>query len=637
MKMRWQTRDREEQSGAVAVLVGLMALMLMIVAALSVDLGNAWARGRVVQKQADLAATAAGSLLPMSPTKAGHHDTDIAALAATYLNNNVAQGQATTTGANLLDGNLANGEITFYKDDGAACTTDCDRLTLTPPGAYVTFGLAGTVKNGVNVVRSATVKLVSLPPPMAKVVPLWLPSGCGYGPVDGDTSGGGGPAAPVTTTTTTAATSSTTSTSTSTSTTTSTTSTATATATVIAISPTGTHSLSGTNTSVAYGQSLTIHGWQITGLGANITKASIRLISPDGTKFIEYAASTNVPKGTMSIPDFAIGTEISNTPGAWKAYAMAQPSGANKPIEYSNNSVTITVTGSAPSTSTSAPASSSTTATSATTSASATASDTSVPVGCVGSDRGNFGQMDSPRAGGGQHQTVLALNMAIGLDHRLSLYSGTLTPTQKECADKNGNNPINTTIVQLDNVSRDKNNCIIADSGNDGPAFYDGLIGGVSGNPGRLDVVNGHTKSGCGSPARADLTVNGKTINNDELSCFLNPGFKLEDIASATADPSMLDQSISKSPRLVYLPVVLANDRAQKGYQPIVSYVAGFITDQDYGPTEATSANGLSINGNSVKTIRVFVFNPNAVLNNPNSPDQAYDPSLGNPTVRLIG
>jgi len=633
--MKRLVRDREEQSGAVAVLVGLMALVLMIVAALSVDLGNAWARGRVVQKQADVAATAAGSLLPMSPTVTGHHAADIAALAAKYLNDNLSQGQATTTGANLLDGNFANGEIKFYNENGTACTTGCIRMTLTPPGAYVTFGLAGTVKNGVNVVRSATVKLVSLPPPMAKVVPLWLPSGCGYGPVDGDTTGGA--SAPATTAPATTATTATT-TATTTSTATTATTTATTSAPPIVISPKGTHALSGTNTSVAYGQSLTIHGWQITGLGANISKASIRLISPNGTIFIEYAASTTVPKGTMSIPDFAVGIEVTKTPGVWTAYAMAQPSGANKPIEYSSNSVTVTVTGSAPSTSTSAPpATTATTATTAPTTATTSASATSVPVGCVGSDRGNFGQMDSPRSGGGQHQTVLALNMAIGLDHRLTLYSGTLTPTQKECADKNGNNKINTTIVQLDDVSRNGNNCIIADSGNDGPAFYDGLIGGVSGKPGRLDVANGHTKTGCGSPARSDLTINGKTINNDELSCFLKPGFKLEDIASSTADPSMLDQSISKSPRLVYLPVVLANDRAQKGYQPIVSYVAGFITDQDYGPTEATSANGLSINGNSVKTIRVFVFNPNTVIGNPNSPDEPYDPTLGTPTVRLIG
>ena len=621
------TRDREEQSGAVAVLVGLMALMLMIVAALSVDLGNAWARGRVVQKQADVAATAAGSLLPMSPTVTGHHAADIAALAATYLNDNLSQGQSTTTGANLLDNNYANGEIKFYNEDGSACTTGCIRMTLTPPGAYVTFGLAGTVKNGVNIQRSATVKLVSLPPPRAKVVPLWLPSGCGYGPVDGDTSGGA--SAPATTATTTTATTATTSTSTASSSTTA----ASTSATPIAISPVGTHDISGSVYSVAYGQAQVIHGWQITNLGANITKASIRMFSPDGTRYIEFAASSTVPKGTMSIPDFSVGSsDVTSTPGVWKAYAMAQPSGANKPIEYSSHFIQITVTGSAPSTSSSAPTSASTSA-----SASATASATSVPVGCVGQDRGNFGQMDSPRAGGGVHQTVLATNMAIGLDHLLVRYPKPLTPTQKECADKNGHNLIDsTTVVKLDDVSRDGNNCIIADSGNDGPAFYDGLIGGVGSTiKGRLDVANGQTSSLC-NPTRSNLTVNGRTINNDALSCFLKNGATLSDLASSTATSSMLDQRIAKSPRLVYLPVVLANDRAQKGYQPIITYVAGFITDED-STTAATSANGLTYNGNSVKTIRIFVFNPATIIGDPNNPDEKYDPSMGVGTVRLIG
>ena len=613
--MRPRTKDRDEQSGAVAVFVALMAVMLMVVAALSVDLGNAWARGRTVQKQADLAAIAAGSLLPMSPSTTGHHDTDIAALAATYLNKNLAQGQTAATASDLLDGSDANGEVRFYDKNGAACTTGCIRMTVTPPQAFVTFGLAGVFKNGTNVLRSATVQIVSLLPPMQKMVPLWLPSGCGYGPVDGDTSGGGGPASPTTSATTAT-----------TSTATSSTTTATTSAAQIVVTPTGSHSLSGTNTSVAYGQSLTISGWQITGLGNNISKASIRMISPDGTRYIEFAASTTVPRGTMSVQNFAVGpSDITSTPGVWKAYAMAQPNG-NQAIQYSNNYVTVTVTGSAPSTSSSAPTSAST---------SASASATSVPVGCVGQDRGNFGQMDSPRAAGGTHQDVLALNMAIGLDHQLVPYSGALAPTDKECADKNGNNPLNTDIVKLDNVSRAGNNCIIADSGNDGPAFYDGLIGGINGKPGRLDVANGQTASSC-DPLRNNLAVGGKTINNDELSCFLQNGATLSDIAGPNATTSMLNQSISKSPRLVYLPVVLANDRAQKGYQPIITYVAGFITDEDY-TTHATSANGLSINGNSVKTIRIFVFNKNAIIDDYQQQNQDYQASLGNPTVRLIG
>jgi hypothetical protein len=378
----------------------------------------------------------------------------------------------------------------------------------------------------------------------------------------------------------------------------------------------------------------TVHGWTITNLSGNVSKASIRLISPDGTRYIEYAASTSVPKGTMSIPDFAVGTEVTNFPGVWTAYAMAQPNG-NQSVEFSNTHLTFTVTGTAPSTSSSAP-------TSATTSASATASDTSVPVGCVGQDRGNFGQLNSPRAGGGTLQTVLALNMAIGLDHRLSLYKGPLTPSQKECADKNGHNIIDTTYVQLDNVSRNGNNCIIADTGNDGPAFYDGLIGGVGGAyPGRLDAANGGTYSKC-NPTRSNLSIGGKTINNDELSCFLktdacspNP-CTLADIAGPNANTSMLDQNISKSPRLVYLPVVLATDRAQHGYQPVISYVAGFITDEDF-TTHATSANGITTQGNSVKTVQVFVFNRAAIVDDYKSENEDYDQDLGAPMVRLVG
>jgi hypothetical protein len=304
---------------------------------------------------------------------------------------------------------------------------------------------------------------------------------------------------------------------------------------------------------------------------------------------------------------------------------MAQENGANKAAAYSGNYLTVTVTGTPPTSPTTA----------ASTTATATASDTSVPVGCVGQDRGNFGQLLSPRKDSTIRQTTLAMNMADGLDHTLTLYPGTLSPSQKECADKNGNNVI-LPEAQIDNVSRDRNNCIIADSGNDGPAFYDGLIGGVSsfGKPGRLDVVNGHTRAGC--DGRTDLVIGGKTINNDVLSCYLQDGATLSDLMSASADPSMLDQAILKSPRLVYLPVVLATDRAQKGYQPMVGYVAGFITDEDVA-SAATSANGLTLNGNSVKTIRIFVFNRAALADDITEENEDYDKNLGDGVVRLVG
>jgi hypothetical protein len=84
------------------------------------------------------------------------------------------------------------------------------------------------------------------------------------------------------------------------------------------------------------------------------------------------------------------------------------------------------------------------------------------------------------------------------------------------------------------------------------------------------------------------------------------------------------------------MPVVLATDRAQKGYQPIISYVAAFITDEDLN-TQASNENGVFVNGNSVSAIRVFVFNRATIVGDPNAPDQEYDPEAGPPTVRLIG
>ena len=84
MSTRSAKRRRREETGAVAVMVALLTLVLVVVAALSVDLGNAWARGRAVQKQADVSAIGAGSLLPMSTTdtRTDNEPGDIAAKAA---------------------------------------------------------------------------------------------------------------------------------------------------------------------------------------------------------------------------------------------------------------------------------------------------------------------------------------------------------------------------------------------------------------------------------------------------------------------------------------------------------------------------------------------------------------------------
>lgn len=53
-------RRQRNERGAYAVLFGIMVVVLMSIAALAVDIGNAVARKSDVQAQADFAALAAG-------------------------------------------------------------------------------------------------------------------------------------------------------------------------------------------------------------------------------------------------------------------------------------------------------------------------------------------------------------------------------------------------------------------------------------------------------------------------------------------------------------------------------------------------------------------------------------------------
>ncbi|MFL6155730.1 MAG: hypothetical protein ACJ72D_06565, partial [Marmoricola sp.] len=262
----------------------------------------------------------------------------------------------------------------------------------------------------------------------------------------------------------------------------------------------------------------------------------------------------------------------------------------------------------------------------------ATPTDSGVIVGCVGQDRGNFGQLDSPRVEGGTKQARLAKNIALGIDHSLVPYE--FAPGQserKDCGAPEGGLILG---AQLDNISADGNNCITGDTGNDGPKMMDGMVQGISGGiPGRLDVVNGH--SIC--PNRSDVVINGKLINNDVLSCYLRNGATLADIAQpGVLSSNLLDPSVVNSPRFVWLPVVYATDRAQKNYQPIRQFVPGFITDETQ-TTAASGTNGLEINGNSISVLHIFTFNRTALPPIDSSHTIDYDPDVGGGIVRLVG
>jgi hypothetical protein len=161
--------------GAVAIIVAVAAVAIFGIAAMAVDLGNAFARTKAVQSQADLAALAGGGSLPGAKTASD----DAVKAVVEYLNHNQPQSdgqscvpsQNCVTANQLVNGNDADGEVHFLSNT---------LLRVISPPANVRFSLAGVL--GVNktaVQREATVGIFSPGP----VVPFFLPQDCSAGTV----------------------------------------------------------------------------------------------------------------------------------------------------------------------------------------------------------------------------------------------------------------------------------------------------------------------------------------------------------------------------------------------------------------------------------------------------------------------
>lgn len=183
-------REREER-GAVAIMAVILMGLLLITGALAADMGNAWARKRDMQTQADVAVISAanwGKDMGYWPADTEPEKTAITQKAADYIveGNNSAIGMTQTTAAQvftaLTDGEDANGDIEFAADG-----TD---VRLIPPPATVQFGLATAFGySSTDVSAAAKVRLFS-EVPNSDVVPLYIPDNCSFGAVEADTTGG---------------------------------------------------------------------------------------------------------------------------------------------------------------------------------------------------------------------------------------------------------------------------------------------------------------------------------------------------------------------------------------------------------------------------------------------------------------
>jgi len=278
----------------------------------------------------------------------------------------------------------------------------------------------------------------------------------------------------------------------------------------------------------------------------------------------------NSRQGTISV-----GTDVTSTSGTWQVWAVSQSAGDAE--AYSKDSQPFTVTG-------------------------------DVVLGCSASQRGNFGQIRSPRLDVNQKMEAYALNLALGLDHSLVPFDPGMIPLDGVCS--SGLPP----EALDDEPARDDRNCIYVDPGNDGPGLTGGLITGVDEYPGRL----------AGSTTCSDrqaLVIQDVSLNNDVLSCFLPPGTPVGAISTVglPAQPEVLSEEIFSSVRFYWVPVLSRDERDGKRFLAIEKFAPVFLTDESplatNGNSDASATNGITMNagGTQVSSVQIIAFDPAAM------------------------
>lgn len=230
-----------------------------------------------------------------------------------------------------------------------------------------------------------------------------------------------------------------------------------------------------------------------------------------------------------------------------------------------------------------------------------------------GSSSGNFGTLLLSHDPYNGADKIGAANVALGLTHSLSIFPSATAPTDGTCTG---------TTMGAKLWPTDGTNCVDTDTGMSANIATGGFLGigsaAPSPGPGLLAKPS-TTMCGKGGTEPARAVVMGVNINNDTLSCFfLDPGTKVADVVDKNyvGDP-LISRDILDSPRFGYVPVlpVQPGNGGSKKYQ-IVDFRPAFITDQVGSAQrgDAPSAtNGVTTDNNGVQSIQVVFLNRDAV------------------------
>lgn len=552
----------------VAVMVILvMSLVLFGVAALAVDLGNAFTRKRDVQSQADFSTLAGGAGLPALASTPTAADPAIQN-AAEYLFKNQRQnddGAVPLTKVQLAivltDGNPDNGAAYYGHLDAAGnLVPSRGELTIKTPPVLVKYGFAAVLGSAnVKVKASATVGLRS---PGGGAMPFYAVQGggCDYGPqtLSDPANGHAQSVVPV------------------------------------MAYPTDTNksrldNLSppaqvGYNTLPSVQQKITINGTGLSGVTQVGFFRSTSLV-PNFVMTLPFANSDSTGK---TVKDIVVPVEVTSVEDVWWVRVWG-PKNGNQGNAWSAASEALPMR----------------------------VGDSLLE--CPGvSSAGNFGALMLPRSS--NKSGWLAENIATGPEAPLTL-AAFPAPAPVNCSPGVAPAVYSTTTGSPTRLAG--TNCVDTDTGLTANATTAGLITGAQA---RLAKP---TTTGC-SPTRtsASRTVpvaGGKSINDDTLSCFLTTNATIGSIASPTYSGSVaLSPAVYSSPRFLWVPVLgIKPTSGGSAHYSIVDYRAAFLTSESTASTKvipqftdgsaSTTANGLTIANNGVTSMQVVFFNVKAL------------------------
>ncbi len=192
-------RRRRDEQGVIAIIAALVVTLMFVMAALTVDLGNAYMQKRERQKDTDLATLAgagiAGANLPATSgatcgtatyvgPKAAATDQAVKDVAGNLAQQWGGSFSATTLATQLTDCSATNGEVVYGRPVRSGslftATLNKNQLSVISPPRHVDYGFARILGvNGVDVNGVATVEIRS---PSLSTLPFYAFSGCDYGP-----------------------------------------------------------------------------------------------------------------------------------------------------------------------------------------------------------------------------------------------------------------------------------------------------------------------------------------------------------------------------------------------------------------------------------------------------------------------